>query len=92
MVDRLAIDQDGAGIRVFQSGDQAQNGCLAAAAGPEQSQQFAGADGETNVVQGIGFAKALANIFKFNAHWKLNIEAGILCMGASPRQWNWPSH
>ncbi len=75
IVDLLAMDEDVAFGGRFQTGDHAQNGGLAAAAGAEQRHEFAVFDFKIDLADGGDVAKAFADVFKLDAHvalWRCN--------------------
>ena len=64
----LVIEQDGSAVGRFQTGDHAQQGGLARAGWPEQSDQFACADLQAYVIHGGKVAELLADIANLDAH------------------------
>jgi hypothetical protein len=63
-VDDLPADGDLAGIRILQSGDDAQQGGLAAAGGPDEDHELAIRDVEIDALQNLGRPKRFANAAK----------------------------
>jgi len=64
----FAVEADGAFLRRGETGDGAEQRRLAGAGGPEQRQQFAGADGERDIVQRRKVAVALAQFLDIDAN------------------------
>ena len=69
--DVALAEPDAAARRLVQAGDEAQERALAAPAGPEQEEQFAGGDGEVDVGQRDGAAERLVNVVEADGgHYK----------------------
>src|SRR5207302_9560858 len=68
IIDALAADVNVSFGRHFQTGDHAQDGGFAAAAGPEQREQLALVGGEADVAYGSHVAESLADVFQFDTH------------------------
>src|SRR6185436_6186681 len=64
----LAVEEDGARVGHLEAGDDAQQRRLARARRPEQRDQLAGGDVETEVVADDGGAEALLQVAHFDAH------------------------
>jgi hypothetical protein len=67
LADVLAADQDAAGARLFEAGDQAQRGRFAAAGGAEQHQQAAFIGRQRNLVDRRGRPPRFAHAIEQNA-------------------------
>ena len=64
--DLLAVHQDDAALGLFQTGDHAEGGGLAAAGGPQQGHEVAVLDGEVQILQNVVFAVIFINMSQFN--------------------------
>ena len=62
------FDLDSAAVGVLESGDDPQEGGLAASAGPQKSGQAAGGDGHGDVVQGDEVAEPLVDVLYLDTH------------------------
>ena len=65
--DLLAVHQDNAVLGLFQAGDHAEGGGLAAAGGPQQGHEVAVLNGEVDVPQDVVAAVKFINVLQFNA-------------------------
>ena len=61
---RLCIEQDLAARRLFEAGNQAQTGGLAATAGSEQREKLPAANLQRHVVDGVDLAESLGDVLK----------------------------
>ena len=73
----FTAEVNAAGVRGFQPGNDAQQRGLAAARGPEQRDQFARIDVETDIAERLEIAEILADVADFDAH------VGLLFTGNS---------
>ncbi|MCY1179605.1 hypothetical protein D9M73_200140 [compost metagenome] len=62
---RFAVEADAAGGGLFEAGDEAQQGGLAAAGGAEEGEEFVGTDIQRHIVQGL---QPLAGRTEFHAY------------------------
>ncbi|MNT80565.1 hypothetical protein D3C72_2200450 [compost metagenome] len=75
--DVLAVENDVAHIRSFQSGDDPQQGGLAAAGGAQQGHQLAAVDIQVDLVERLEGVEVLADVTDFDAHVSFLISIGF---------------
>jgi hypothetical protein len=63
--DVASVQEQAAGVGLLESGQEAQERGLAAAAGAEQRKELAGAHAEGDAIHGLDAAKALGDAFEF---------------------------
>src|SRR5690606_7746870 len=66
-----AMEADTATVRLFQPGDDAQQGRLARAGRPQQRCQLTIIEGETDVINGDKITETLVDLIDFNTHGSL---------------------
>ncbi len=75
----LAAKQHLSGIRLFQAGDNAQQGGFATAGRPKQCQQLAGINRQADIVKRNELAELLANGTDFDTHALLSRASSPAC-------------